>query len=257
MEVNEAGREAETTATDLTAILADGPSSPAPVTEQPQAEAAPAVEAPQAAPEAKPEPKPEAAAPSGPKWYRDSLEQKERRARDAERQAHELRQQLEQRQHHPAPQPVDYSNPQAMYQTFEQRLAEAETRQTVALSARFAQREHGAELFEEASVWLSQRPDLELWAQAQPDPWGAAIQRFKQERLADEIGDDPAAYREKLRQELLAELQQQQGQPAPGMMARPQPHIPAPASGARSAAPRNAAGQFTGPTPLTDIIGQR
>lgn len=235
--------EAETAAADLNAILADDRSSPA---ETPQEQAAePAAHA---APEAKPEIAPEAPK-AGPKWYRDALREKDQRLAAAERQARQLQEQMERLQ--PPPQPLDYSNPQAVFQTFEQRLAESRLEQNIALSARFARREHGAELFDEAAVWLSQRKDIELWAQTQADPWEAAIQRFKQERLADEIGDDPNAYREKLRQEILAELQQQQPGHSPSMTA---PRIPAPASGQRSAAPRDGTGRFTGPTPIGNIL---
>lgn len=243
----EPGQEPEMESADLNAILADGQSAPA---EEAKAEPAKEPAQQEAAPEAKPE-TPKQEEPKGPHWYRETLKEKEKRARDAERRAQELERRIQaQEQQRPAP---DFNNPQAIYQSFEQRLAEAELKQSIALSARFARREHGAELFEETQEWLSHHPDIELWAQAQDDPWGAAIARFKQERLVAEIGDDPNAYREKLRQELLAELQSQPQGQAPGMTA-PRPNIPAPASGQRSAAPRNGPG-FAGPTPLTNIIG--
>lgn len=236
-EVTEPGHEPEMESADLNAILADDQSAPV-------AEAAqePATQEP--APEVKPEAKGE---PKAPHWYRETLKEKEQRARDAERRAQELERRLQaQEQQRPPP---NFNDPQAVYQSFEERLYAAQQQQSIALSARFARREHGAEVFDQTREWLEQRPDIELWAQSQEDPWGAAIARFKQERLVAEIGDDPTAYRERLRQELLAEI----GQTAQPQAMTQRPNIPQPASGQRSAAPRGAPA-FAGPTPLGDIL---
>ena len=55
-----------------------------------------------------------------------------------------------------------------------------------------------------------------------PNRYAAAVQWHKRQQVAAEIGDDPVAFREKVKAELLAELQQkteteQPAQPAPVM----------------------------------------
>lgn len=234
MELNdEAGREAETAATDLNAILADDQSSPAPITE-PIAEAAPAVEA--AAPEVKPETKPEAEQPF---WYRKRLKEIEQRAKAAEQRAQELEARTAQPQlPDPRQDPVSYFETQRVID----RLERSEDR--------FVDK-HGEQHLESVKEWLTTRPDIEAWAIQQRHPWDAANQQYQREKLSAEIGDDPNAWREAERARLRAEILAEQPS-AP--MAPSRPNLPAPASGARSAAPRNGAGQFTGPTPLGDIL---
>ena len=120
----------------------------------------------------------------------------------------------------------------------------------------------GDETFEETRDWLRTRPDIERWAMGQRDPWKAAHDQYRREKLDSEVGSDPeawletklaerlAAEREAIRQEILAEAQGHQPAPAPR-------HTPPPATaGVRSAAPRSGAAPFTGPTPLGDILNR-
>lgn len=175
----------------------------------------------------------------GPKWFRTALEEKERRAREAERRAQELERRVQpQEPRRPAP---DFArDPNGAVQSIQQMMQEQALQQSIALSARFARREHGAETFEEAHAWLSTRPDIERWAMGQDDPWEAAISQYKRERLAEEIGDDPAAWRkaqeEQIRQQVMAEMQAEMGQGY--TPAAPSMRVPAPAASARSAAPK-------------------
>lgn len=127
--------------------------------------------------------------------------------------------------------------------------------QTLTVSERFARREVGNETFEDCKAWLSTKPQLEQLFLQDPDPWTQALAYYQRERLTEEIGDDPAAYRKRIEDEAIARYQAQQGQqqeqrepaPAPSMRAAP----PAPASAARAAAPRDPeTGKFVGPSPL-------
>jgi hypothetical protein len=229
--------EAEMESAGIGDILAGDQSAPAPKVEQPKAEAAPAAEA--AAPEVKPETKPEAEQPF---WYRKRLKEIEQRAKQAEQRAQEL--EARQPQHQlpdPRQDPLTYFETQRVMD----RLERSEDR--------FVDK-HGEPELESVKEWLTTRPDIEAWAIQQRHPWAAAHQQYQREKLSAEIGDDPNAWREaereRLRAEILAEMPS-----AP--MAPQRPNIPAPASGQRSAAPRNSAGQFAGPTPLGDIIGKR
>lgn len=92
-------------------------------------------------------------------------------------------------------------------------------------------------------------PALAAALQNQRHPWEFAYKEGKRLLMLKEVGDDPAAYRAKVEAEIRAQLQSQ----AP---AQPQFNVPASLNGARSTAPRNAPG-WTGPTAMTDILGQR
>lgn len=216
-----------------------------------EALAALAAQAPAAAtPEPKVDPaaKPEAEQPF---WYRKEIE-KERKARQAaERRASELERQ-------PAPRA-----PTGEQDDPDRPLTRAELnmyRERDALIGRLERSEErfvdklGEETFEATREWLATRPDIEEWALKQRDPWKSAHSQFQKEKLASEIGEDPNAWREaereRIRQELIAE--QQQERPAPQPAAAPQMRSapPAPASTARSAAPRDTSGRFAGPSPI-------
>lgn len=116
---------------------------------------------------------------------------------------------------------------------------------------------HGDDTLEEVRAWLMSKATpqgnaMEAWAMAQRNPWASAYQQYQREKVADEIGDDPAAYRARLEETIRAEYEARASatpQPAPAaptMRAAP----PQPASTARSAAPRDQQGRFAGPTPI-------
>lgn len=80
------------------------------------------------------------------------------------------------------------------------------------------------------------------------DPVGVAMQWHSRKRVLNEVGSDPAAYREKLKAELLAEINAGK-QLAP----QPAPVMPSNLAGARNVGTR-AGPSWSGPTPLTDIF---
>jgi len=188
----------------------------------------------------------------GPKWYREGIERANREAADARRKAEELERRLQQGQPQ-APQYIDpIADPQAFYQTFEQRMQQAQLVQRLEFSEMRAADKHGVDTIDETRAWLSTRPDIEQWAMGQRDPWNAAVAEFRKLRLVDEIGDDPEAYKAKLREQWEAEMADSRQYQAPAQM---RPNIPAPASASRSASPKGQ--NFTGPTPLSSIVGNR
>lgn len=223
-------------------------SAPAPTAET----AAPAAAAPAAPtdPAAKP-------ASEQPFWYRKEIE-KERKQRQ------QLERELEQaRRTSAAPQPAlseeDLNRPltRAELESYTAR------QQLVGRLERSEERftdKHGDEAFEATREWLATRPDIEDWALKQRDPWKAAHDQFNKERLASEIGEDPNAWRERererIRQEILAE-QQRAPTPAPATPPQMRATPPLPASTARSAAPRDPAGRFTGPAPIGSLSKNR
>ncbi len=90
-----------------------------------------------------------------------------------------------------------------------------------------------------------------------PHPYGELVKWHKAQSALSEIGDDPKAFREKVRAEILAEMNGGQPQPQPQASQKPdQPIMPTNFSGARNAGPTSAPA-FTGPLPLSEIMGGR
>lgn len=85
-----------------------------------------------------------------------------------------------------------------------------------------------------------------------PNPFHAAVEWHKRTAALSEIGTDPAAYRDRLRAEILAEIGQGGQQSAPGAQAAA---MPSSFAGARSAGPRTTP-QWSGPKPLTELMGR-
>lgn len=95
-------------------------------------------------------------------------------------------------------------------------------------------------------------PALALALQQQRHPWKFAYDEGARMLAHKEIGNDPAAYRERVKAEVLAEFQKANGsQPSHQSL-----NLPASLNGARSVAPRSAPG-FTGPTPFESILPGR
>lgn len=87
-----------------------------------------------------------------------------------------------------------------------------------------------------------------------PHPYGELVKWHKAQTALSEIGDDTKAYREKLRAELLAEIQGGQPQQPPASQATPL--LPSSFAGARNAGPSSSPA-FSGPKPLSEIMNGR
>lgn len=87
------------------------------------------------------------------------------------------------------------------------------------------------------------------------NPWAKLMEWDKKQAAQAEIGDDPVAYREKLEKELRAKWEAEQGQqPTPtNPAASPALNIPASLATAPNVGNRGVP-QFTGPSPLTDLV---
>lgn len=236
---------------DEPAPAAAAVAKPAPA---PVAEAAPAAKVETIDPAAKPE-------AEQPFWYRKEAKRLKDRAEAAERELAAARRQ-------PAPQ--ERREPAGEQEDPERPLTRAELefyRQRDALVGRLERSEErfvdkfGEETFEATREWLATRPDIEEWALKQRNPWQAAHGQFTKEKLAAEIGDNPDAWREaerqRIRDELRAEMDaESQHQPARRDPPQMRPALPAAASTARSAAPRDDSGRFA-PAPLSSLTKHR
>lgn len=101
---------------------------------------------------------------------------------------------------------------------------------------------------------VQKNPALAAELRNQTHPWKWAYDYAKRLTLMDEIGSDPEAYKTRVREQLLAELQQQQPQqPEQATPAAEKPNLPKSLAGARSVGARGAPA-WTGPTPLDSII---
>jgi hypothetical protein len=198
--------------------------------------------------------------------YKDKSEQARKwreRAQNAERQLAEL----QAKQAKPEA-PDIFADPDGYRQHFEGSVDDRFKRHEANISFRLARREHGT-VFEEAYTAMLELaengdPSVVRGVYASSDPGEALVTWFKRSQAIQEIGDDPAAYKQRLRDELkaeiLAELQagggtqpngQQQQQPN-GNNALP-PNMPSKLAGVRSVAPRQGPA-WGGPAPIADIF---
>lgn len=205
----------------------------------------------------------------GPHVPRKALEDERRKRQELERQIEQLTKQAPQSQQPQAqpqyqqpadggfpPRPDPYEDPHGAiewdravnnYQIFATRVAMSEH----LMRSTKPDFDEKIEIFRQAA---SQSPSLiqELKAHAMPMQYAYELGR----RIAGlrEIGDDPFAYKERLRKEWEAEVQQSQGQP---QQLQSSPAIQAPKSLAStpSTQPRRTNGQFAGKAELSDILG--
>lgn len=160
----------------------------------------------------------------------------------------------------PAKEPDFFENPDEYLRHKIAPLHEQLQRQSEGFSRTLAVREHGAETVKGAYAEMEKRiasGDPAATANYQTimrsdDPWDNLVQWHKRESAIAEIGQDPNAYREKLKAEVLAELQQQNGQPQGGS---PASVMPSNFAGARNVGTRSGPA-WGGPKPLNDILSR-
>lgn len=186
---------------------------------------------------------------------------KEKAIRAEEREA-ELRRQLEDfRKAPPAPQeqrqppaPID---PSIDPQGFVSRVQEVMLNERLNTSELMLRRELGAEKVEAAIAEFKQAaasdPSLFPKLYAQPDPYAWMAKQVEVMRLQKEIGENPAAYRERLIAEERAKWEAERSPPAAPPVS-PAAGLAPSLANARPSAPRSAAG-FSGPTPMSAILG--
>ena len=129
-------------------------------------------------------------------------------------------------------------------QSFEQRLVHDRLQ-----TSRFmAEREYGADLVGEAFEYFNLHPQESQALLKEASPFHAAVEHYKRQKVASEIGSDPEGYKarveQEIRQKVLAEMAAQSvKQPSRGPSLAAQPNL-----GSRQEA------EWTGPTSLEDIL---
>lgn len=162
-----------------------------------------------------------------------------------------------------APPPPDFfADPRAAVQAELAPVIQAQLAQREAFSGMIAMDKFGEEAVNEAYNWLAQRKfsDPAGFAvdypriMSDPHPYGAMIRAYRQSQTLSEIGNDPNAYRERLKAEILAELNPGQGTPAPRTNGATRgAALPSNFADARTAAPRSGPG-WSGPPSLREIF---
>jgi len=165
--------------------------------------------------------------------------------------------QPQQPQHEQA-QPDWYNQPGEAAQALQEQFQHELFQTRLALSETFMRQQH--EDFEDVSVVFAEQakrdPHLMQRLFAHPNPAQYAYQIGQQIKLMQDVGNDPAAYRKKLEEEIRAQIQAEQGgTQKTASSSQPPPQVPRSLARDVSQQPRNARGQFDGPTPLEDILG--
>lgn len=117
---------------------------------------------------------------------------------------------------------------------YERAVFQAQLTNTRLQTSRFlAEKDFGADVVAEAFAFFDKNPALSHQFVDHPSPFHAAVEFYKRQKVAEEVGADPAAYRAKLeaeiREKLMAEMQAQPVQPKPRL---PGSLAAAPAAGA-------------------------
>lgn len=164
------------------------------------------------------------------------LDERDRRQK-AEREAEELRQWRKQieAQQNAKPAPDFYADPDQRL-AYERNQFQAQFTAMKLQQSRFlAERDFGAEEVKAAYAYFDQNPQLSHQLLEHPSPFHAAVELYKRQRVVEEIGADPEAWKTKqmeaIKEQLRAELMAEQQGIAP-----PKPRIPgslasAPAAG--------------------------
>ncbi len=153
------------------------------------------------------------------------LDERDRRQK-AERELEELRRwkaDLERQKQTP-----DFlEDPEARMQLERQNISQMITDVRLQQSSWLAEKDFGKDVVEAALAYFDDHPHLSHQFLSSPSPLHAAVEYYKRQKVADEVGTDPAAYRAKIEAELRAKIEEemraaQQGKPVtklPGSLA--------------------------------------
>ena len=141
---------------------------------------------------------------------RERFEREAAAAREeAQRQIQAMQQQLQriEAERHQQPPPDRYQDPDA-YEAYREQAAsqrEQQLRYELAETKAYAQYGYATvkEAMEEALKAAAADPQLDRSLSSAPNPFAAVVEWHRSQKVLAEVGDDPQAYREKLRQTLL------------------------------------------------------
>lgn len=144
--------------------------------------------------------------------YEQEREAARQEAERYKRELEELRQSQQSKTQETIPDPID--DGQGFQNWTMTQAQQAALSAKLELSEDLVRQEIGDEAFDSVQKWWMEEtrrnPHLVQEGLKQRNPWRYAHQQYQKSQLLSEVGEDPAAYKERLRQELLAELQAQQ-----------------------------------------------
>lgn len=172
--------------------------------------------------------------------------------RELRQEVRNMRTQLgQQSQSAPAPMPDVLENPEGFSKHFSSHVENAVLGMKLEQSRFLAEREFGAEEVEAAYDYFNANPAQSAALLKYASPFHAAVDEYRKARIAQEVGSDPQAFREKLlketREQVLKELQADQ--------AKQQAAQPAPSMANISGTGGGAAANWSGPVNLDDLLG--
>jgi hypothetical protein len=144
------------------------------------------------------------------------LEERERRQK-AEREAEALRRWRDEQERKAReaqqPKPDFYEDPEKAIGHHLQPVQKQVMATKMQMSRFLAEREFGAETVESAVKWFDQNPEMSHRFINEPSPFHAAVEYFKRQQFAQEV-QDPEKWRqqerERIKAEIMAEMQSQQ-----------------------------------------------
>jgi hypothetical protein len=110
-------------------------------------------------------------------------------------------------QREPQKAPDVFEDPAGYQRHMESNFTRSMMQQKLETSRFLAEREFGADVVQEAFEYFNEHPEQSQALLKSPSPFHEAVSIYQQQKVAREVGNDPKAYREKLRAEILAELE--------------------------------------------------
>lgn len=205
------------------------------VTEQPEV----AQPQPEPAPTGETEPAaPPAAAPEETRHVPIAalLDERDKR-KQREQELEDLRRQLAQFQQ-PAQKPDFYADPEAAIAAAQQAAIQAAVNTKLQLSQHLAIQEFGEETVRAAYEFFDANPALSQGLRDHPSPYHEAVRIYRRHKALQEIGDDPEAYKARLREEVRAELESRMAASTP--KAPPPSLVAVPGAGSVKSPPESA-----------------
>lgn len=165
------------------------------------------------------------------------------------RELREAKRVLVQPQPKPAPDVIE--DPDGYRVHMQEALSASITSSKLELSRFMAEREFGPKVVEEAYAYFDEHPEESGALLKSASPYHAAVEHFNRVKVAKEIGSDPQAYAKKVEAEVRAKIEAEmvakQARDKAGKFAPSMADLTGTGGGPKS--------NWTGPTPLTNVLG--
>ncbi len=208
--------------------------------EEPKAEEVEATGEEEAAPPvAEVEEKPQAIPVTALLDEREKRQLAERKAEESDRQLAEMQAQI-QRQQAQKQAPDWDEDPQAAASYQAQTIQQQMHTQRLEQSKFFASREFGAEVVSEAMAYFDANPQLSHQFMSEPSPFHAAVEFYQKQKFLTEVGENPDAYKEQMREQIRQEVMAEMTNTQPSKPKAPPPSMAtAPSTGRDATTPGN------------------